>query len=229
MNRGSLLRSRGISINKGSYYHEPVTMVDMRLYKTSNNFVLKSYKKCLKTLLCIFNTFNKKIFSFAHVILTMLSSMYHFWGVHNLYQAKSANSILESKGKLVCFSFFHFSFFVICFRYSISLFVFHFWFFPIRFSYSFFAFRWHFTFFLHSKSGQKSYFDIRSEVEYSIFTLKILFWHWNWCQISYFDIQSPFLKFKISRISYFDIQNPILLFELRLNIVFWHSKSYVDV
>ena len=61
--------------------------------------------------------------------------MYPFWGVHNLYQAKSANSILESKVKLVCFflflfSLFVFSFFVIRFRYSfftfgLSLFAFH--------------------------------------------------------------------------------------------------------
>ena len=26
------------------FYHEPVTMADLRLYKTSNNFVVKSYK-----------------------------------------------------------------------------------------------------------------------------------------------------------------------------------------
>ena len=103
-----------------------------------------------------FNTFTRKYFHFAHVILTMLSSTYHFWEVHNLYQAKSANSILESKVKFVCFSFFifdfHFSFFVfrysfLIFRYSISLFVFHFWFNAFHFSYLFFAFRFSFFFF----------------------------------------------------------------------------------
>ena len=44
MNRGSLLRDRGISIHEGLDYHEPVTPGDMRLYKTSNNFVVKSYE-----------------------------------------------------------------------------------------------------------------------------------------------------------------------------------------
>ena len=41
MNRGSLLRGRGISIHEGGYYHEPVTTADLRLYQTSNNFVVK--------------------------------------------------------------------------------------------------------------------------------------------------------------------------------------------
>ena len=29
MNRGSLLRGRGISIHEGGYYHEPVTTADL--------------------------------------------------------------------------------------------------------------------------------------------------------------------------------------------------------
>ena len=37
-------RAITISIHEGRYYHEPVTKADMRLYKTSNNFVVKSYK-----------------------------------------------------------------------------------------------------------------------------------------------------------------------------------------
>ena len=109
----------------------------------------------------------------------MLSSTYHFWGVHNLYQAKLANSILESKVKLVCFSFsffaFHYSLFI--FHYSILLFVFHFWFFSfcIRFS----LFVSHFTF-----------FDIQNRAEYCILTLdlrqNIVFLHLK----SYFGIRT---------------------------------------
>ena len=155
-------------------------------------------------MLCTFNTFTRKYFHFARVILTKLSSTYHFWGVHNPYKAKSANSILESKVKLVCFSFFHFRF---------SFFIFRYWFFVIRFQYSFFDFGFslftfpirfllfifvfHFLFFdvqnrasIVSSNGRRplllSYFDIRSEAEYSIFY----------------------------------IQNPILTFELGPNIVY---------
>ena len=153
----------------------------------------------------------------------MLSSTYHFWGVHNLHQAKSANSILESKVKLVCFFLFHFSLFVFHF----SFFVIRFSFFVIRFCYSFFtfglslfAFRihfsllfFHFSLFVcwHSKLGRVLYFDIGTEAKYSIFTFKILLWHSNW-----------------GRISYFEIQNPIMTFKLRRNIVFWHWKFYFD-
>ena len=164
-------------------------------------------------MLCIFNTFTSKYFHFAHVILTMLSSTYHFWGVHNLYQLNRPNSIV----KLVCFSFFAFCFFFIffrysffAFRYSISLFVIHFWSFTFCIRFSFFSFR--FSFFWHSKSGPVSYFDIQTEVEYTILTFKILFWHSNWGRISNFDIQNPILKFKIGP-----------------KIVFWHSKSYFDI
>ena len=72
-----------------------------------------------------------------------------------MYQAKSANSILESKVKLVCFSFFIFHFSIFIFRFSFfvfhySFFVFHFSLFDfvIRFSHYFFCF---FTFhFLYS-------------------------------------------------------------------------------
>ena len=48
--------------------------------------------------------------------------------------------------------------------------------------------------------------------KYRILTFKILFWHSNWCVISYFDIQNPILKFEIGP-----------------NIVFWYSKSYFDI
>ena len=88
----------------------------------------------------------------------MLSSTYHFWGVHNPYQAKSAISILESKVKLVCFSFliFRFSFFIFRFslfviRYSILLCVFHFLFFAFHFS----------------------FFEIQNQAEYRILTLEL--------------------------------------------------------
>ena len=61
------------------------------------------------------------------------------------------------------------------------------------------------------------------ELKYGIFTFKILFWHLNWGRKSYFNVQ----------ISYFDIrmghEYRILTFKLKLNIVFWHSKSYFDI
>ena len=104
-----------------------------------------------------------------------------------MYQAKSANSILESKVKLVCFSFFifrfsffvfhfsffniRFSFFVIRFCYSFfTLIFFHFSFFVFIFHFSFFVF--HFSFF-EIQNLAKS--DIETEAKYSIFTFKILF------------------------------------------------------
>ena len=71
-----------------------------------------------------FNTFTSKYFHFAHVILTMLSSTYHFWGVHNLYQAKSAKLNIGEQSKVGLFFFFRFSLFV--FHLSFSLFVFRF-------------------------------------------------------------------------------------------------------
>ena len=131
-------------------------------------------------MLCIFNTFTSKYFYFTHVILTMLSSTYHFWGVHNLYQAISAKLNIGDQSKVglffffrFCFSFIFFRYSFFAFRYSISLFVFHFWSFTFRIHFSFFSFR--FSFFYHSKSGPVSYFDIQTEVEYTIFTIKILF------------------------------------------------------
>ena len=153
--------------------------------------------------------------------------------------------------KLVCFSpsVFRYSFFAFCFLFSFfgicfSLFVIRFSFIAFRCFFLFFSFQigpnivsWH----------SKSYFDIRTWDEYHIVTFKILFWHSNWGPISYFDIQSPILTFKIEpnvvflhlkilfwhsisdRISYFDIQNPILTLELRRNIILWHLKSYFDI
>ena len=96
----------------------------------------KVIQKCLKTLLCIFNTFTSKYFHFAHVILTMLSSTYHFWGVHNLHQAKSAKLNIGDKSKVGLFFFFLFSLFV----FHLSFFVIRFLLFVIRFRYSFFTF-----------------------------------------------------------------------------------------
>ena len=116
-------------------------------------------------------------------MLTMLSSTYHFLGVHNLYQAKSAKLNIGEQGKVGLFFLFHYSFF----SFHFSLFVFHFWFFVFRFSYSFFAFRFlvftfRFPFFFDIQNWAEylpyfslSYFDIRYEAEYSIFTFKILF------------------------------------------------------
>ena len=154
-------------------------------------------------MLCIFNTFTRKYFHFAHVILTMLSSTYHFWGVHNLYQAKLANSILERKVKfffLFSLFVFRYSFFVIPFHYSF----FYFWFFALCFSFLFFTFRF-------------SFFDIQNWAEYHILTFQlrpnVVFLHSK----SYFDIQTGALYCIWHSKSYFEIKN-------RLNIVFWHSN-----
>ena len=57
----------------------------------------------------------------------------------------------------------------------------------------------------------KSYFDIRTEAEYRIWTFEILLWHSNWGRI------------------FFDIWNLSLTFELRLNIVFWQSETYFEI
>ena len=51
-----------------------------------------------------------------------------------------------------------------------------------------------------------SFFDIWTELENSILTFKILFWHLLWVRKSYFDIQNPILTFAMSR-----------------KILFWHS------
>ena len=149
-----------------------------------------------------FNTFTRKYFHFAHVILTMLSSKYHFWGVHNLCQAKSAKLNIGEQGKVGLFFFFLFSFYVFHF----SLFVFHYSFFSFRFwlfifQFWFFALSfWLFVFrSLTFKIGlstypffpyciltfelrpnivflhSKSYFDIKTGAEYRILTFKILF------------------------------------------------------
>ena len=187
-------------------------------------------------MLCIFNTFTRKCFHFAHVMLIMLSSTYHFWGVHNLYQAISAKLNIWEQGKVGLFFLFHYSFFLFIFRYSFftfgfSLFVFH-----IRFSIFVFWFPLFVFRFLTYKIGQstypifsyhiltfdmrpnivflhsKSYFDIWIGTKYCISTFKILFWN-----------------SKSGQISYFNIQNTILTFKLRPNIVFWHSKSYFDI
>ena len=96
------------------------------------------------------------------------------------------NSILESKVKLVCFSFFAFCFSFIFFRFVIrfSLFV-------IRFRNTFFTFglspfvsAFRFSLFVFH------YFDIQNRAQYRILTFKlrsnILFLHSK----SYFDIQT---------------------------------------
>ena len=91
-------------------------------------------------------------------MLTMLSSTYHFWGVHNLYQANSAKLNIGEQGKVGLFFLFHYSFF--SFHFSLFVFVFHFWFLAFRFSYSFFAFRFLvFTF-------RFPFFDIQNRAEY---------------------------------------------------------------
>ena len=239
-------------------------------------------------MLCIFNTFTSKYFHFAHVILTMLSSTYHFWGVHNLYQTKSAKLNIGEQSKVGLFFFFLFSLFV----FHLSFFVIRFSLFVIRFRYSFFtfglspfvsAFRFSlfvFYFFDIQNRAQyriltlnwgriyyfyiqnpistfklgpniefcysKSYFEIQNRAENRILTFKILFWHssWDWISRLTFEIlfwhskpgRIHILTFKIpfrhsnwGRISNFDIKNPILTFEIRLNIEFWHSKSYFDI
>ena len=135
-------------------------------------------------MLCIFNTFTSKYFHFAHVIRTMLSSTYHFWGVHNLYQAKYSKLNIGEQSKVGLFFFFRFLFFI----YLFSLFVFRFSLFDfvIRFSllvfhlsYPLFVFL--FSFFI---------FDIQNRAQYRILTFKlrsnILYLHSK----SYFDIQT---------------------------------------
>ena len=102
----------------------------------------------------------------------MLASMYHFWGVHNLYQAKSARLILESRVKL---GFFLFSFFAFHF----SFFLFSLFDFVIRFKLGPITLFWH----------SKSYFDIQNRADYRFLTFKVFFWHLNWGQIAYFDIK----------------------------------------
>ena len=108
-----------------------------------------------------------------------------------MYQAKSAISILESKVKLVCVSFFIFHFSIFIFRFSFfvfhySFFVFHFSLFDfvIRFShlffhFSLFVFIFHFSFFVFHFSffdiQNLAKSDIETEAKYSIFTFKILF------------------------------------------------------
>ena len=239
-------------------------------------------------MLYIFNTFTSKYFHFAHVILTMLSSTYHFWGVHNLHQAKSAKLNIGEQSKVGLFFFFLFSHFV----FHLSFFVIRFSLSVIRFRYSFFtfglspfvsAFRFFFSFFIfltfkigtsivfwHSNWGRiyyfniqnpiltfklgpniefwysKSYFEIQNRAEKRILTFKILFWHssWDWIlrltfkilfwhsqpgRIHILTFKIPFRHSNWGRISNFDIKNPILIFEIRLNIEFWHSKSYFDI
>ena len=84
--------------------------------------------------------------------------------------------------------------------------------------------------FLHSKS----YFNIQTEAKYRILAFEILFWHSNWGQISYFNIQNfilttSFWHSQRGRISKLDNRNAMLTFELSPNFVFWHSKSYFDI
>ena len=90
--------------------------------------------------------------------------------------------------------------------------------------------------FWHSKLGQISYFyiqnpifDIRTEAEFRILTFTILFWHSNVNEYCILTFKILFWHSKSGRISYFDIKNTILTFKLRGYIVFWHSKSYVDI
>ena len=94
----------------------------------------------------------------------------------------------------------------------------------------------------------KSYFDIRTEADYCILTIEILFCYSHWGRISYcFHLKSCFtirteadcriLTFQIrfwhshwSQKSYFDIKILFFTFALRPNIVvIWHSKSYFDI
>ena len=106
----------------------------------------------------------------------MLSSTYHFWGVHNLNQAKSANSILESKVKLLFFLFtcFAIRFSSFIFRFSLFAFRFSLFDFVIRFSllvfrYSLFVFVFLFLFFVF----RFSLFDILNRAEYRILTFEL--------------------------------------------------------
>ena len=180
-------------------------------------------------MLCIFNTFTSKYFHFAHVILTMLSSTYHFWGVHNLYQAKSAKLNIGEQSEVglffffrLCFSFIFFRYSFFAFRYSISLFVFHFWSFTFCIRFSFFIFL---TFkigpsivFWHSNWGRIYYFYIQNPILTFKLGPKIVFWHSK----SYFDIRAE-TEYRVWHSkSYFGIQN-------LAEYIFWHSKSHFDI
>ena len=74
----------------------------------------------------------------------------------------------------------------------------------------------------------KSYFDIRTESENRILTLKILFWHSNWVGKWYFDIILFWHSNWVGN-SYFDIKSPNLTFELTRKMLFWYSKFYFDI
>ena len=117
----------------------------------------------------------------------MLSSTYHFWEVHNLYQAKSAKLNIGEQSKVGLFFFFLFSLFV----FHLSFLVIRFLLFVIRFRYSFFTFglspfisAFGFSLFVFH------FFDIQNRAQYRILTFKlrskILFLHSK----SYFDIQT---------------------------------------
>ena len=117
----------------------------------------------------------------------MLSSTYHFWGVHNLYQAISAKLNIGEQSKVGLFFFLLFPLFV----YHLSFFVIRFSLFVIRFRYSFFTFdlspfvsAFRFSLFVFH------FFDIKNRAQYRILTFKlrsnILFLHSK----SYFDIQT---------------------------------------
>ena len=133
-------------------------------------------------MLCIFNTFTSKYFHFAHVILIMLSSTYHFWGVHNLYQAKSAKLNIGEQSKVGWFFFFLFRF--LFFIYLFSLFVFRFSLFDFVIRFSLLVFHLLYPLFVFH------FFDIQNRAQYRILTFKlrsnILFLHSK----SYFDIQT---------------------------------------
>ena len=102
----------------------------------------------------------------------------------------------------------------------------------------------------------KSYFDIRIRAKYRILIFEPLIKQSNWGRISNFDIHNPILTFEfgpnirfLHSLSFFAIRtgpqnriltfeilfwhsnlgriSQILTFELRQNITFWHSKSYL--
>ena len=107
----------------------------------------------------------------------MLSSTYHFWGVHNLYQAKSAKLNIGEQSKGGLFFFFRFLFFIylfslFVFRFSLFDFVIRFFDIQNRAQYRILTFKLRSNIlFLHSKS----YFDIQTGAEYRILIFKILF------------------------------------------------------
>ena len=160
--------------------------------------------------------------------------------------------LLEA-GEVGLFFVFRFLLFVIRFSFSAFRFFFFFFFFFLFFCFFFWQSNWgeisNFNFqnlistfalrpsivFWHSETYLT--LELRPNIAFffffffslSLFFSLFVFRHSNWGRISLLKIKILFRHSHWDRLSYFNIRNPILTFELRLNIVFWHLKPYVDI